>query len=750
MNHDDLGPDEQPTESDVIGLLGTYADALENNERTQHGGTQNSTIQNELTAGGFAQREGEAEMNQEPEFVDVEVTSPDEPNARRGRILAGVGAFAVAALAIGGGLLLTNQNDSSEVDVAANTPAVEQENDQDDGEPGDSSLQDSDSDEGVDLADLANEEALESPLDAATSSFGGFGFGPGTVVFADGEFVRIGNDTEGEIVIERSEDGTDWTREATTGLPEFAQASHLVETDSGWATVLEVSADSGAELGQDFSFGPGPQPDLFLATSENLIDWRTEDLPVLDVEDGGFAWVTGLAASGDRVVVLMQVDNSRDEFRILIDNGYLTEDDLESFCGSDFSEGGPFIGLSCDFDEEAMEDEFPVGVGQEVLEGEEEELRDDFAIEQEELFRVEPGDPGYDELAEVYTSSNEPPPSVVVTGTVGGEFEVVELPVAGWSNGVSGTAGGFAIAVNNFGTGVVSLLSSPDGVVWTDTETPSALQNLDRVVASNGRILTVGSSFDGGNDVQVIVSDDLGATWTINTLETDLFGAYGMATGGQAGFAIKIDGTTEPFEDPFEDLGELAIVKDGFTMLMDLGLPGGASLLGPDGEVIHDTVGAEAFFEGVEGVIRSDDFGDVLTWLDPETGEDLVSFEEADFDAAFSEAFGDDDPFADGDFPQQETETQIWFSADGITWALLDSDAITSGPNGFTEVVAVGDDEVLVRSESFAETVIEPPEELFAFETEGREPTEEEMAAIDSFFNEGSIGSTVWTAIPIN
>ena len=50
---------------------------------------------------------------------------------------------------------------------------------------------------------------------------------------------------------------------------------------------------------------------------------------------------------------------------------------------------------------------------------------------------------------------------------------------------------------------------------------------------------------------------------------------------------------------------------------------------------------------------------------------------------------------------------------------------------------------MLIRTENF----VEPPAELFAFEEEGREPTEDEIAALDAWHLEGQ--SIEWTAIPV-
>ena len=62
----------------------------------------------------------------------------------------------------------------------------------------------------------------------------------------------------------------------------------------------------------------------------------------------------------------------------------------------------------------------------------------------------------------------------------------------------------------------------------------------------------------------------------------------------------------------------------------------------------------------------------------------------------------------------------------------------------FSFIAAVGDDEIVLLTETFPV----PPEGLFDFEEEGREPTEEELQAIDEFFNAQPIFE--WTRIPVN
>jgi len=163
--------------------------------------------------------------------------------------------------------------------------------------------------------------------------------------------------------------------------------------------------------------------------------------------------------------------------------------------------------------------------------------------------------------------------------------------------------------------------------------------------------------------------------------------------------------------------------------------------------VVHENVSEEIMSAGgAENVVRFEGrFDDTIIWLDPATGEDLVTFTSNDIDQVFDEIFSEQG-FVDevGDAGDQASE--IWFSVDGVTWALLQSsDTSAAGTDSFASLAGVGDDELLVRSQTF----VEPPAELFSFEEEGREPTPEEEEALDAWFAESQQDSLTWTVIPV-
>ena len=344
--------------------------------------------------------------------------------------------------------------------------------------------------------------------------------------------------------------------------------------------------------------------------------------------------------------------------------------------------------------------------------------------------------------------------SLVLTGPADGPLEVVELPTVGFTSGIAGTDDGFAVLASDFNTGAAVSLSSPDGVDWSEPATVASEVNVNQVAVSNGRLLVTGSSFDvDSQSVMAFVSDDLGLTWTESTLESELFGSYGMGVGGPAGFAVRTEGTLEPFQDdfnPFGDADSFDVVVDGYTTTFQI-VSGGATLTGPDGVVIHENVPEDAFFSGgIENVVRfGGQFDENTIWLDPVTGEDLVTVTSADIEAVVNPLLSAVPDFG-GDFVEPDRASELWFSADGISWTLLES-VETTPQDSFTALAAVGDDEVLVVTESFG-PFQEPPAELLEFEQEGREPTDEELAALDEFFAESDleqVGGTTWRSIPV-
>lgn len=713
MNHDGHSPDDL-SEADVIHLLSTYGDALEANAAIPSAPV--APTEPIVTADTVG-----------VEFIDFEAAQPAETKSGRGRLL--VGALAAAAVLVVGGVIVANQNDRTERDVVAGAieqPATEDESGDSGSEPADESNF------------AASGAASSASSDSSVSSDLGpepFGFGPGSVIFNDGEFVSLGSSGDG-VFVARSSNGTDWSTSPIGDFPDGATANLLARTETAWVTVVEVWPEVD-EASTPF-FGSAISSDRFLATSADLENWTLTEFPELDLDPEATAFTNDLASSGDRLAVLLNVQPPQiNELQVLFEAGVVSESDLENYCGFD-SDGDVFVGRTCSFSEEGPQDAIPDDIGELEVVPSETTTRS----EREELFRLEPGDPGYDELSELFNSESESlATSIVVSGPVDGPFETAELPGNGFGGLLSGSDQGFV--ATTFGEQGAEVTYSVDGVTWSDATAVDF--NLDSFVVVGDRIVAPARSLESPDGAfEIGVSDDFGATWTTIPLGSELFGAYGVITAGPAGFALGLEGALEPFVDPFAEAGDILLENDGFTMSLGLNT-GFASLMGPNGEVIHESVQL-GDAGGSENTIRFEGLLDeVLIWLDPITGEDLVTFNESDFDEAFAEAFGEDvDTFGSDIDGPQERGFEIWFSVDGLAWELLESNQ-SAGVDSSSSVVGVGDDELIVRTN----VAVVPPDELLAFEQEGRQATPEEIEALDSFFAEGNETSVQFRSIPI-
>ena len=708
-------------EADIIGLLNTYADALQSHHGTEAetGDGESPNAQRSLSAVPTTEPQSGDMVEHEQEMIDLDI-SPAEPKTNiRARVLA---VAAALALVVGGAIVLVN-NDSSQVDstdVAADADntdvAAPDELDVDETlDPEESGLVDDSVGDGADNTSIVSNSA--------------FGFaGPNSVVVTDTGFARLIPGPDG-YSLARTTDGVEWSNESVNGLPEAEGfVTGLIETDSGWVTLLQVFPEiDGAEddLAQALL---GTEPEQVLATSENLVDWTAIDIDVDGAEDGNTVFFNGIAVSGDTVAALGSVDLILgNEVDVLLELDLVTSEQLENFCSSEF-DGEVFTAYSC-----GSED-----------------------VDLEEIIRLESGDPGFDEIAAINAAESFGEPiatTIVLAGPLDGPLETVEFPGNGFASGIAGTSDGFLVITSDFSspTGGSQAFSSPDGITWTEQTSPAGNASFGQLAVVEDQVLVIGQELEGPiASVSAAVSNDLGITWTESTIPTELFGAFGLPVGGPGGFAVQLQGTAEPFADdfiPFPDLAEIIVEKDGFTLMVELETDA-ATLVGPDGVVIHEVAGALLDQGDVEGVARFEGpFDSTIVWLDPVTGEDLVAFTEDDMTAAFESQFGD---FEEEAFEQPAMASEIWVSVDAVTWTLLDSEpALVDSAGSFSTAVAVSGDQLLIATETFGGAFGEPPAELLAFEDERRDPTEEELAALEAW-SVGQGTETIWRVLPIN
>ncbi len=700
---------EEFSDAEIQQMLGSYGDAFERhvtevNSASPEGAiTSISDSQAEAGAKGsnMLSTQPDGDVLAEVDPVDGVIPTPAENGGNRRKVL--VGAFAVAlALVIGGVYALASG--PSEVDTSEVAEAPEEELDQ-----------------ASATVEPAPDDADTTPSVADNSSQGvaGVGFGgAGTAIFSNGEFVSTGQGIDG-VVVSRSADGVNWSTEATVGLPENGTPTGLIEFGDGWAMLVQVFGEiDEAEPLSIF----GADSNEYIATSTDLVNWELTELPADLTEGADTTFGTAIAASNDTIAVLLQVQppsGDQEAIEILLDNGVIDATDLPKICSTEFSEGGSFTGQTCTGGD---------GEVDEVV----------------ELFTIAPGDPLYEDIAAAFDPSLDEfefGTPIVVSGPADGPFESTELPATGIAVGMAGTTDGFVIGVSGAENEAQTVvLTSVDGVTWTEASELGATLSTSSITVTDDRLVAMTQAFGSDSEISVVTSDDFAETWVESSVPTELFGAWGQVVSGPAGVAVQLDGTAGSGVDGFDPFGgdPIELTQDGYTMMLSM-TTGETSLIGPGGDVIYEAISLNSPDAELTAVRFEGPNEELLIWLDPETGEDLVTFSEENLE----EQIGDiDSAFEEGLLEGRATE--VWFSADGTTWSLVNSSQNTAGGDAFTSLVGVGDDEVVVRTETFTQ----PPAELLAPFEDGGTPTAEEEAALEEW-QRGQSDSVVWESIPV-
>ncbi|MGI9606661.1 MAG: hypothetical protein ACR2P0_11025 [Acidimicrobiales bacterium] len=641
---------------------------------------------------------------------EIEIAAPIDPPSRSTARIAVAGAAMVGAL-LAGAYFVASEDQPTEV-------ASEQTSDDDavvDEAVADETIVDTPDDESDSTAEATSSASsgdAEFAADHAQAS--AYYGGPGTVFATDDGFAAIAYHEDG-MTIDRSSDGLDWSSSPTNGLPQNGNLTSVVAYDGGWVGLFQEWPEPGedvSEIDEMFGFELGPK--MSIATTPDLTTWTLSPIPELDTSDASvFVSVNRLAAAGDRVVAIVERHpQGPDEMRILFEAGLITEQDLSNFCGSEVSgPDEPIVVYSCDHEEmEEVHIEFEEAMAAADSDEERARIEEEFTAameaqqppEQDVLVTIEPGTPVHDAIIESYQFEYEPMSPEVLSGPVGGPYTLTTLPAAGYPGGLASVDGEFVAAVQDFSSRQPStiVLGSANGSDW-DVRATIDGDGLHELAVAGSTLVATGSSSTDGSMV-LRTSTDRGATWVDADLGSDLYGGYAQVISGPAGTAIKVMGAIEPypvFEPPI-----IEIVNDGFTLIMNEGSPDAwVTLVDASGATVHevtfeqleqsDNFGALE----IEGVMRADERSGAMTFLDPDSGEDLVTFTEEMFEEAYSDVYPDDD----FDFEEPDTRSELYFSTDGVTWKLLDGVDLGSGYEGETQLMAVGDDEILLFDYSF-------------------------------------------------
>ncbi len=292
--------------------------------------------------------------------------------------------------------------------------------------------------------------------------------------------------------------------------------------------------------------------------------------------------------------------------------------------------------------------------------------------------------------------------------------EAVEAPGDRDTLGAYGaaTGDGFVIHVVSLSQG--SILTSPDGRTWT--EQPDDTFGLTGAAAHRDSVWVAVDESSGtslrraafGAEPRTVVGFE-----GIRVVELDAGPAGLFATAAPLPVAGATDGS-----DPYAPMPEVRISTDGYELRYNEP-PGGVTLwdLGA-GEAVRvfeaDELDGD---EPVEGVREdADESGMRVTFTDPGTGEDLVTFEPEDFEPVF-EALMAEGILAPGtDLPLESEpgspmpDEWVGWSADGVSWGWQTmTEAFGVGAGEAWLEFAVGHDFVVAAVQPFGTPPVPAP-----------------------------------------
>ncbi|MXW96712.1 MAG: hypothetical protein F4110_06465 [Acidimicrobiaceae bacterium] len=283
--------------------------------------------------------------------------------------------------------------------------------------------------------------------------------------------------------------------------------------------------------------------------------------------------------------------------------------------------------------------------------------------------------------------------------------EAVEVSGARDFLGVRGAASGDGFVIQLVGPPQGSILTSPDGRTWT--EHPYDTFGLYGAVVHRGSVWAAVDEPSGMSLKRAAPGADpltVAGFEGIRVLELGAGPAGLFATAAPLPSTGAADGS-----DPDAAMPNVRISRDGYELRFNEP-PGGVTLWGLGaGEAVRVFEASELDGdEPVEGVREdADESGRWVTFTDPGTGEDLVTFEPEDFEAVF-EALMAEGILAPGtDLPLESDprspmpDEWVGWSADGTSW----------GWQTMTEAFGVGAGEAwleLAVGHDFAVAAVQP------------------------------------------
>ena len=276
--------------------------------------------------------------------------------------------------------------------------------------------------------------------------------------------------------------------------------------------MFEIWPESDAVMNRYFS--NGEQPERLLATSEDLLTWETVTLPAFSDLDTSQSFVQGVAVSDTTVAVLGNVVIGDANVReILLNSGASTEVELQDYCGTYEFLDGDFVAYSCAIEGQMFD---------EIDEDDPAAASETTDLTEFELLRIGPGEAGFDQLVELEGFGREGfgAISVVLAGPLDGPFERAELDVGEFNVFIAGSDDGF-IAAGTGSSDRTTLATSTNLLTWTEPQLVRGGFLLQDLELDQMRITAVGQ-LPNVNRIGVMVSEDLGQTWSESVVPTSL------------------------------------------------------------------------------------------------------------------------------------------------------------------------------------------------------------------------------------
>ena len=520
--------------------------------------------------------------------------------------------------------------------------------------------------DGTSAGTLSPEDVSTGPVLQWTEFDPGIDY-PGRVFSTgDGRVVIEGETLAGEPRLLSTSDGADWS---TIRLPAGLSLGSADLTGPRWAV-------AGWQFDGQGDFGLGGSSARIYVSDDEGRTWTevTAHVESPSLPEHAVVWphVHAVATSGPSVVALLRAQPHMDFEALLNDRGLIPE-------------GARFGGISTGNDsiEVWLHEESPQGDahgpdGQRMSEVSMTLTYDELGLSEEQVTLLE--SPFGGEAIRVYSGA----------GT-----ELVEAATLdAWNANAFGDEDGFVLLAQD-GEGDATMLTSTDGVSWhRETLDSSAVSGHARATAFEPGDALWAVSTDGAESRLTRWSRDGDGITTIRLTRFGSFGGiYELHAGpaGVAAVAVVFHGDQPVGASGAAGLPSGSVAKDGYELrygepeggitLWDLAADEPVYVFGP--EILESD-------EPPAGVREHDD-GDSfeLTFEDPDTGQDLVTFTMEDLAIAFG---------MPGESQRSPSDPDMWlgWSADGTAWGWQTvQDAFGLADAEAHAGVAVGEDFVI-------------------------------------------------------